>query len=156
MPPGSAGFAWSEQRSILARLGTRSRRLLAACDPWRLLGDLDLRPYPRQAPEVKPLDPGLFPKDYKTEVVNFLRSSLTTRVKDAFIAEPVLKTLDKVPQYITCVRYTLRDDKNQSIGNETKLAVFLGGRLMQFLPEDPKLCAGLNYQRFPEIETMIP
>ena len=46
--------------------------------------------------------------------------------------------------------------KNQSIGNETKLAVFLGGRLMQFLPGDPKLCAGLNYQRFPEIETMIP
>ena len=107
-------------------------------------------------PEVKPLEPGLFPKDYKTEVVNFLRSSLTTKVKDAFIAEPVLKTLDKVPQYITCVRYTLRDNKNQSIGNEAKLAVFLGGRLMQFLPEDPKLCAGLNYQRFPEIETMIP
>jgi len=77
-------------------------------------------------------------------------------VKDAFIGEPVLKTLDKVPQYITCVRYTLRDNKNQSIGNETKLAVFLGGRLMQFLPGDPKLCAGLNYQRFPEIETMIP
>ena len=109
-----------------------------------------------KAPEVKPLEPGLFPKDYKTEVVNFLRTSLTTRVKDATIAEPVLKTLDKVPQYITCVRYTLRDNKNQSIGNEAKLAVFLGGRLMQFLPEDPKLCAGLNYQRFPEIETMIP
>lgn len=107
-------------------------------------------------PEVKPLEPGLFPKDYKTEVVNFLRSSLTTKVKDAFIGEPVLKTLDKVPQYITCVRYTLQDNKNQPIGNETKLAVFLGGRLMQFLPGDPKLCAGLNYQRFPEIETMIP
>jgi hypothetical protein len=111
---------------------------------------------PGKAPEVKPLEPGLYPKDYKTEVVNFLRSSLTTRVKDAFIAEPVLKTLDKIPQYITCVRYTLWDNKNQSIGNEAKLAVFLGGRLMQFLPEDPKLCAGLNYQRFPEIETMMP
>ena len=142
---------WPVPALVLALLAATLGAILGGCSVTSI-SDFT----PGKAPEVKPLEPGLFPKDYKTEVVNFLRSSLTTRVKDAFIGEPVLKTLDKVPQYITCVRYTLLDNKNQPIGNETKLAVFLGGRLMQFLPGDPKLCAGLNYQRFPEIETMIP
>ena len=75
---------------------------------------------------------------------------------DAAIGQPVLRTMDKVPQYITCVRYSPLDIKNQPTGSETKLAIFLGGRMMQYLPGDPQVCGGLTYQRFPELEAMQP
>ena len=127
--------------------------LLAGCS-----GDSKVLDYitPGKVPDAPVLEPGLFPENYKTEVINFLRSSLTNRVRDASIAQPVLRPMDKVPQYITCVRYTLLDTKNQPAGSETKLAIFLGGRLMQFLPGDPQVCAGLTYQRFPELESVAP
>ena len=71
-------------------------------------------------------------------------------------AQPVLRPMDKLPQYITCVRYSPLDEKNQPAGSETKLAIFLGGRLMQFIPGDPQVCGSLTYQRFPELESLGP
>ena len=97
-----------------------------------------------------------FPTDYKTEILDFLRGSLTTRVRDAYVGQPVLRPIDKIPQYVTCVRYSPLDSKNQPVGSETKLAIFLGGRLMQYLPGDPQMCGGLTYQRFPELESLGP
>ena len=111
---------------------------------------------PGKVPDAPVLDPGLFPAEYKAEIINFLRGTLTTRVRDAYIGQPVLRPMDKVPQYITCVRYNLLDSKNQPAGNETKLAIFLGGRLMQFIPGDPQVCASLAYQRFPELDSLGP
>ena len=127
--------------------------LLAGCS-----GDSKVLDYitPGKVPDAPVLEPGLFPANYKTEIINFLRGSLTTRVRDAYIAQPVLRPMDKVPQYITCVRYSPLDEKNQPAGSESKLAIFLGGRLMQFLPGDPQVCAGLAYQRFPELESLGP
>ena len=54
------------------------------------------------------------------------------------------------------MRYNPRDTKNQYEGNQTNLAVFLGGKLSQFLPETPEMCSGLAYMRYPEIESMVP
>jgi hypothetical protein len=109
-----------------------------------------------KGPETPVLEPGLFPADYKAEILNYLRGALTTRVRDATVGQPVLRPIDKVSQYVTCVRYSPLDAKNQPAGSETKLAIFLGGRLMQYLPGDPQVCAGLTYQRFPELESLGP
>ena len=111
-----------------------------------------------KAPEPKPLDPKQFPDKYRTELADFLRLYLTnpTKVKDAFVGQPVLKPVNGNPQYITCVRYTARDTSNQYTAPETKLVIFLGGRVNQLLPDDPAMCTGLAYQRFPEIENMVP
>jgi hypothetical protein len=127
--------------------------LLAGCS-----GSSNVLDYvtPGKVPDAPVLDPGLFPANYKAEIVNFLRASLTTRVRDAYIAQPVLRPMDKVQQYITCVRYSPLDEKNQPAGSETKLAIFLGGRLMQFIPGDPQVCGSLTYQRFPELESLGP
>jgi hypothetical protein len=127
--------------------------LLAGCS-----GDSKVLDYitPGKVPDVPVLEPGLFPSNYKAEILDYMRTTLTTRVRDAFIAQPALKPMDKVPQYVTCVRYSPLDSKNQPTGNETKLAIFLGGRLMQYLPGDPQVCAGLTYQRFPELESLGP
>jgi len=127
--------------------------LLAGCS-----GESKVLDYitPGKVPDPPALEPGLFPANYKAEIINFLRGSLTTRVKDAYIGQPVLRPMDKVQQYVTCVRYSSLDEKNQPAGSETKLAVFPGGRLMQFIPGDPQICAGLAYQRFPELESLGP
>ena len=105
-----------------------------------------------------PPDPKLFPAQYKTEIAEFMRTYLNnpTRVKDAFVGQPVLKTVAGQPQYVTCVRYNPRDPKNQYEGSKTNLAIFLGGRLNQFLDGRPDMCADLGYQRYPEIESMVP
>jgi hypothetical protein len=36
------------------------------------------------------------------------------------------------------------------------MALFLGGRLNQFLPVERDVCAGVVYQRFPEAEVIVP
>jgi hypothetical protein len=127
--------------------------LLAGCS-----GDSRVLDYitPGKVPNAPVLEPGLFPANYKTEIIDYMRGTLKTRVRDAYIAQPVLRTMDKVPQYITCIRYTPLDSRNQPAGNETKLAIFLGGQLMQYLPGDPQACAGLTYQRFPELDSLGP
>ena len=108
--------------------------------------------------EPQPLRGNPFPAQYKAEVADYIRRNTgnPTRIKDATIAEPVLKTVDKTQLYITCVRYNPRDSDNRYQGNQTKLAIFLGGALNQYLPENPELCSGLNYQRYPEIESLVP
>ena len=105
-----------------------------------------------------PPDPNLFPANYKTETADFLRTFLNnpTKVKDAFIGQPVLKPVAGVARYVTCVRYNPRSATNQYEGSQSNLAIFLGGRLNQFLPGNPEMCAGLAYQRYPEIESMVP
>lgn len=104
------------------------------------------------------VDPNLFPPHYKEQIADFMRSFLAnpTKVKDAFVSEPVLKPVAGVSHYVACVRYNPRDSANQYLGNQTNLAIFLGGQLNQFLPADPQMCTGLAYQRFPEAESMVP
>ena len=108
-----------------------------------------------QAPQV---EPNLYPAKYRTEIAEFMRTYLNnpTKVKDAFIATPVLRPFGGVPHYVSCVRYNPRDADNKYEGPQTNLAVFLGGRINEFLPGDEQICAGLNYQRYPEIESMVP
>lgn len=109
-------------------------------------------------PDTPPVNPTLFPAKYRPEIADFMRTYLNnpTKVKDAFVGEPAIKPFGGTPKYITCVRYNPRDNKNQYEGSQSNLVVFLDGRINQFLPGDPAMCAGLNYQRYPEIESMVP
>ena len=110
-----------------------------------------------RAPE-SPFVPVAYPEKYQMQIADFMRTYLDnpTKVKDAFLGEPVVRPVRGASLYVTCVRYNPRDSKNQYEGNKTNLAVFLGGKLSQFLPGDPELCSGLTYARYPEIEAMVP
>jgi hypothetical protein len=104
------------------------------------------------------VEPGKFPADYKPEVADFMRRNLAnpSKVRDAYIATPVLKPVGNTQQYVTCVRYNPRNSANQYEGPKQSVAIFLSGQLNQFLPDDPQMCTGLAYQRYPEIENMVP
>ena len=108
--------------------------------------------------EPPPPDPNLFPARYKSEVADFMRTYLSnpTKVRDGFITEPALKPFGGAPRYISCIRYNPRDSKEQYLGNQENVAIFFGGRLNQLLPGDRELCANMAYQRFPEVEAMVP
>ena len=108
--------------------------------------------------EIPQLPPNSFPDHYKQEIADFMRTYLNnpTKVKDAFVGQPVLRPVMGKEQYVTCVRYNPRDTKERYEGQTTRLAIFLSGRVVQFLADDPAICAGLTYQRFPEIEAMVP
>lgn len=109
-------------------------------------------------PDTPPINPTLFPARYRTEIADFMRTYLNnpTKVKDAYIGEPVIRPFAGSPKYISCVRYNPRDNKDRYEGSQSNLVVFLDGKVNQFLGADPNLCAGLSYQRYPEIESMVP
>jgi hypothetical protein len=105
-----------------------------------------------------PEDPNLFPKDHRTKVADYLRTYLNnpTGVRDAYISEPMLKPVGQRTQYVACVRFNPRDEKNQYMGNQDAVAIFLAGRLNQFLMDQRDLCDNVAYQRFPEAEVLKP
>lgn len=111
-----------------------------------------------KGPVTPPVEPRKFPADYKPEVADFIRRNTVnpTKIRDAYIAKPVLKPIGKTEQYITCVRYNPRDSAGKYEGPQQRVAIFLSGGLNQFLDDDPQLCAGLTYERYPEIENMVP
>ncbi len=139
----------------LGLAGTLLAFVLAACS-----ADTGVLSYltPGKVPEPPPPDPARFPDQYKSDIADFMRTYLNnpTRVKDAFVGQPVLRPVGGVPHYVTCVRYNPRDSRDQYEGEQTNFVVFLSGKPNQFLPGNPDLCRGLNYQRYPEIESMVP
>lgn len=103
-------------------------------------------------------DPNILPKNYRQEIVDFMRFTLDNpvKIKDAFISEPTLKPVGGMTHYVSCVRFNPRNTEGQYQGNTERMALFLGGRLNQFLPADGAACAGAAYQRFPEAEVIVP
>ena len=77
------------------------------------------------------------------------------KVKDAYIAQPVLQPMSGTPHYVTCVRYNA--GKHQPLrGQQTNLVDFPGRQARPVPAGDPEMCGGLNYQRFPELEQLGP
>jgi len=112
---------------------------------------------PSKPPPVS-TDPNVFPSNYRRDVAALLRTSLynPSKIRDAYISAPTLKPFGNSAHYVSCVRYNPRGAGNQYIGNQENVAEFLGGKLNQFLPATPELCADAVYQRFPEAESLVP
>ena len=87
-----------------------------------------------------------------------MRRNLTnpTKVRDAYIATPVMKPYKGAQFYITCVRFNPRDSRNQYEGSQQRLVVFLSGEINQYLSDDLEMCAGLTYERFSQLENLVP
>jgi hypothetical protein len=100
----------------------------------------------------------IFPADYKQELAAFLRTYIDNprQVRDASIGTPVLRPVGGQPRYVTCVRYNPRNFENKYEGSREKLAIFIDGKMNQFVDSDPQICPSLAYQRYPEIENMVP
>jgi hypothetical protein len=97
-------------------------------------------------------DPNVFPANYRTTLVAFLRQSLTNRsdFRGAMISEPVMKPIEGSQHYLVCVQF------NPQSAIKTKAAVFLSGQMTQFVDAVPEQCADVAYQPFKELDAANP
>jgi hypothetical protein len=99
-----------------------------------------------------PVDPNVYPANYRTQIADFLKQSLTTRsdFRGALISEPVLKPIGDTQHYLVCVQF----NANSQI--KTKVALYFAGLLSQFVDATPDQCGDAAYQPFKELSGVIP
>ena len=73
----------------------------------------------------------VYPQNYKTEILSLLRTYLNdpSQIRDAYISEPTLKTIDGTSRYIVCVRYNAKKSGGQYAGRRDSMVTFRAGRL---------------------------
>jgi len=98
-------------------------------------------------------DPNVFPANYRSTLVTFLRQSLTDRsdFRGVTIAEPALKPVGPSHHYVVCIQLNPRGQSKT-----TKAAVYLSGQMTQFIDATPEQCADAVYQPFKELEAATP
>lgn len=97
-----------------------------------------------------------FPTAYRTDVIAFMRTYLNdpVGVRGAVLAEPVQRTVGGNMRYIACVRYSAKDFNGRYTPVQERGIAFVDGRLERVVDNSAELCAGANYQPFPEMEKM--
>jgi hypothetical protein len=97
-------------------------------------------------------DPNTYPANYRADIVTFLRLSLNDRAlfHGAMIAQPVLKPIVDAQRYMVCVQLNGHGE------TLNKVAIYVGGRIQQFVDSSPDQCGDAAYQPFKELAAAIP
>lgn len=102
--------------------------------------------------DTAPTDPNAYPVDYRKQLTEFLRQSLTSRAdfRGALISQPILMPIGNSQRYMVCVQF--------HGGNvvKTKVAVYFAGMLAQFVDATPEQCGSVPYTPFTELAAAIP
>jgi hypothetical protein len=101
------------------------------------------------------LEENIYPASYKTQIAGLVRRQLEdpANIRDAYVAEPVLKTSSLTTRYVACFRMNAKEDGNYS-GVKEKAAFFFNGQITQIVDATPALCGGALYQPFPELQKL--
>jgi hypothetical protein len=96
---------------------------------------------------------------YRDDIVAFMRTYLNNPVgvRNAFIAEPGLHSIEGIQRNSVCLRYTARKSDGQYAPSKDSLVVFRDGRLDRIVdtPRDVReACKDAAYQPFPELERL--
>jgi hypothetical protein len=98
----------------------------------------------------------LYPKDYKQDLLAFLRTYLNdpSHIRDAAISAPQSKTVGQGPRYVACVRYNARGGDRKYAGDKTGAAIYVLGKLDRFVDgkDAQHYCADATFAPFPELE----
>jgi hypothetical protein len=146
-----------ERRS---RLGISVKRAAALMLPIALAacsstGDGDERSYSLFA-SSKPDTPQNFPANYRPELLAFLKTYLNNPVgvRDAQMADPVLRDVNGKMRYVSCLRYSMRESDGSYREPRERAVLFVNGRLDRMIEKSGELCAGVALAPFPEMEKM--
>lgn len=101
---------------------------------------------------AQPVDLNVYPKDYRAQMLVFLRQSLADRsdFRGVQIGQPTLKPVGVNPHYVVCVQFSVRSQI------KTKVAIFLDGQITQFIDATPDQCSDAAYQPFTELGAAAP
>ena len=97
-----------------------------------------------------------FPKNYRSEVLAFMKTYLNNPVgvRDASMADPVLREIGGRQFYISCLHFTPRESDGSYKATRERAVVYVNGRADRVVDRAGELCAGAVYAPFPELEKM--
>ena len=97
-----------------------------------------------------------FPKNYRTEVLAFLKTYLNNPVgvRDAVMAEPVERVVGGRLRYVACLRFSPREPDGGYREPRERAILFVDGRLDRIIENAVEPCAGVAYAPFAELEKM--
>jgi hypothetical protein len=100
--------------------------------------------------------PQPFPDNYRTELLAFMKTYLNNPVgvRNAMMADPVQRTVGGRVRYVTCLRFSEPQSDGGYREPRERAVLFINGRLDRVLPNAAEVCAGADYQPFPELEKM--
>lgn len=141
---------------VSAKLGPAL--LLAALALGGCEGIAELGKYTPRTAGPAPLEANSLPPDFRNQIRDFMRTYLIdpTGVREAYVADPVMMPVAGNNRYVACVRYNARDSDKKYMGSKDSVAIFLGGRLNQFLEATREQCGAARWQPYPELQTMVP
>jgi hypothetical protein len=97
-----------------------------------------------------------FPKNYRTEVLAFLKTYLNdpVGVRGAVMAEPVERVVGGRLRYVACLRFSPREQDGGYREPRERAILFVDGRLDRIIENAGEPCAGVAYVPFAELEKM--
>jgi hypothetical protein len=102
------------------------------------------------------VEPNIYPANYRSKLLDILRDHLDdpTNIRDAFVAEPVLKAEAGVHRYVVCVRFNSKNKNGQYEGSRDFAAFYYAGEFTQLVKASRELCGNAPYQSFPELQKL--
>jgi hypothetical protein len=100
--------------------------------------------------------PQPFPDNYRSEAVAYMHTYLNNPVgvRDAAMAEPVLRPVGGRPFYVSCLHFTARESDGSYRAMRERAILYVNGRLDRIIEKAGDLCASAVYAPFPELEKM--
>lgn len=100
--------------------------------------------------------PQPFPDNFRSDTVALMRSYLNNPVgvREASLAEPVLREVGGRQFYVSCLHFTPRETDGSYKGMRERAVLFVNGRADRVIDRANELCAGAVYAPFPELEKM--
>jgi len=100
--------------------------------------------------------PQPFPDNFRGDSLALMHTYLNNPVgvRDAGMADPVLRELGGRQFYVSCLRYTPRESDGSYKTMRERAVVFVNGRGDRIIDRASELCAGAVYAPFPELEKM--
>jgi hypothetical protein len=97
-----------------------------------------------------------FPNNYRTEELAFMRTYLNNPlgVREATMAEPMLREVNGRSRYVGCLRYSPRESDGSYREPRERAILFVNGRLDRVIENATELCTGMAYAPFPELEKL--
>jgi len=95
-----------------------------------------------------------YPANYKADILAAMHAYLNdpSGIRDASIAEPMLKEVGDGTRYVVCLRFNGKRDNGNYAGIKQVEAVFLAGRFDDFVDAPREPCLAATYAPFPELE----
>lgn len=100
--------------------------------------------------------PQPFPDNFRSDTLALMRAYLNNPVgvRDAGMADPVLREIGGRQFYVSCLHFIPRETDGSYKSMRERAVVFVNGRADRVIDKAGELCAGAVYASFPELEKM--